>query len=246
MMSITEYALPLLLILGGSLVLLEHLFPAYPMQSHPEWYIRAVLVNAIQLLVFVGVDRIWQHWGAPFTIFSLHQTVSPFVGAVIAYFIFTFVIYWWHRARHGSPLIWRIFHQFHHSPRRIQTLTAYYIHPLDMMVVLLMSNTIVFVLLGLRVEAAAWYTLITGFAGFFIHANLHVPRWVGYIFQTPQMHRLHHKSGHHAHNYSDIVWWDMLFGTYLNPSQSIDHCGFEEGVERKVIPMLLGKDVNGR
>jgi sterol desaturase/sphingolipid hydroxylase (fatty acid hydroxylase superfamily) len=162
---------------------------------------------------------------------------------LVAYVIFTFVVYWWHRVRHASPLIWRIFHQFHHSPTRIQTLTAYYIHPLDMIVVLTISNLILFPLLGLDLEAAAWYTVITGFAGFFIHANIPVPRAVGYVFQTPEMHRLHHKSGHHADNYADIVWWDMLFGTYANPRERIDACGFDEDSEREIVPMLAGIDL---
>ena len=60
------------------------------------------------------------------------------------------------------------------------------------------------------------------------------------------MHRLHHMSGHHAHNYSDIVCWDWLFGTYLNPKQSVAQCGFDEAAELKVIPMLLGKEIHAR
>lgn len=243
-MNIVEWALPLVLMLGGALIALEHLFPAHPVQPHREWYVRAALVNAMQLLVFAIVDRLWRHWGGGYSVFALGQKMPPFAGALLAYFIFTFVVYWWHRARHGSPLVWRIFHQLHHSPRRIETLTAYYIHPLDMVVVLFISNAIVYVLLGLGLEAAAWYTLITGSAGFLIHANLRLPRQVGYVFSTPEMHRLHHKSGHHAHNYADIVWWDMLFGTYLNPVEDIECCGFEDAAERHVIPMLLGKNID--
>jgi sterol desaturase/sphingolipid hydroxylase (fatty acid hydroxylase superfamily) len=241
-----ELALPIMLLLGGCLIVLEHRYPAHPLEPERRWYIRAAIINAVQLLVFVGVDAAWARWAGAASLFALESKVSPVVGALLAYFIFTFVIYWWHRLRHGSDLIWRVFHQFHHSPKRIQTLTAYYIHPLDMVVALCISNSILFPLLGLGIEAAGWYTLITGFAGFFIHANIRVPRQVGYVFQTPEMHRLHHKSGHHAHNYSDIVCWDLLFGTYLNPEQPIMHCGFNEEMETDVIPMLLGKDLHAR
>jgi len=241
-----ELALPIMLLLGIGLIVLEHLFPAHPLHTAPEWYIRALILNAVQLLVFVGVDALWTRWVGSASIFALGLQVSPLVGALIAYFIFTFAIYWWHRLRHSSDLIWRVFHQLHHSPKRIQTLTAYYIHPLDMVVALTISNIILFPLLGLGAEAAGWYTLITGFAGFFIHANIRVPRQIGYVFQTPEMHRLHHKSGHHAHNYSDIVCWDWLFGTYLNPKEPISQCGFEEEAELKIIPMLVGKDLNAR
>jgi len=111
---------------------------------------------------------------------------------------------------------------------------------------LIISNTIMFIVLGLNFEGAAWYTLITGFAEFFIHGNIRVSRWVGYVFQTPEMHLLHHKSNHHAHNYSDIVCWDMLFGTYHNPKEPIIDCGFDEQEEKRVVAMLFGKIVTNQ
>lgn len=237
-----ELALPLLILFGGVIVALEHFFPAHPLEAKREWYVRAVLVNAAQLLVFMAVDHVWAAWHAEWSL-KLMPPASPLTGALVAYFIFTFAIYWWHRARHASPLLWRVFHQFHHSPKRIQTLTAYYIHPLDMVVGLSISNVILFPLLGLDFAAAAWYTLITGLAGFFIHANIRVPRAVGYVFQTPEMHRLHHRRGHHTHNYSDIVCWDMLFGTYVNPIKDITACGFDDVAEQEVFPLLLGKNI---
>ena len=236
-----ELALPILYLFAAVLFAWEHLYPAHPIEVQYQWYFRAIAVNTLQLFVFFVVDAFWMGWSEEFSLFHLSNTWPPVAGALLAYLIFTFVIYWWHRLRHSSDLIWRYFHQFHHSPKRIQTLTAYYIHPLDMTVTLFISNTIVFVLLGLNFEAAAWYTLITGFAGFFIHANIRVPRQVGYVFQTPEMHRLHHKVNHHANNYSDIVWWDMLFGTYQNPREDIDQCGFDEETETKVFQLLAGR-----
>ena len=241
-----EHALAVMLLLGASLVLLEHLIPAHPLKPKTEWYYRAVLINGSQLLAFMGVDGLWARWPYAISLVILADVLSPFVGALLAYVVFTIIIYWWHRLRHSSPLMWRIFHQFHHNPQRIHTLTAYYIHPLDMIVGLSISNIILFPMLGLGAQAAGWYTVITGFAGFFIHANIRVPRSIGYVFQTPEMHRLHHKNGHHAQNYSDIVCWDMIFGTYKNPRQPIEHCGFDEAAELQLIPMLLGRDLHAQ
>jgi sterol desaturase/sphingolipid hydroxylase (fatty acid hydroxylase superfamily) len=239
-----DLALPLVLAMGAALVALEHLYPAHPIRPDVRWYVRAAAINALQVLVYLGVEHVWSRWGACASFDLVGGHLPAFAGALLAYVIFTFVVYWWHRARHASPLIWRHLHQFHHSPTRIQTLTAYYIHPLDMIVVLTISRLILFPLLGLTLEAAAWYAVITGFAGFFIHANIRVPRAVGYVFQTPDMHRLHHKTGHHAQNYADIVWWDMLFGTYANPRDPIDTCGFDEERERQILPMLAGVDLS--
>src|SRR5262249_25803578 len=171
-------ALPLVLAMGTALVALEHWFPAHPIRPDVGWYVRALAINAVQVLVYLGVGHTWTRWGARASLDLVGGRLPAFTGALVAYVIFTFVVYWWHRARHASRLLWRIFHQLHHSPTRIQTLTAYYIHPLDMIVVLTISNLILFPLLGLDLEAATWYTVITGFAGFFIHANIRVPRAV--------------------------------------------------------------------
>jgi sterol desaturase/sphingolipid hydroxylase (fatty acid hydroxylase superfamily) len=239
-----EHALPILYLLAGVLFMLERFHPAHPLKPQTHWYIRAAFINILQLSIFFVVDTALNKWHGGFSLFNVSESLSPLTGAFLAYFIFTFMVYWWHRLRHSSQFFWKYFHQLHHSPQHIETLTAYYIHPLDMIMNLIISNTIMFFILGLNFEGAAWYTLITGFAGFFIHANIHVPRWVGYVYQTPEMHRLHHQSNHHAHNYSDFVCWDLLFGTYCNPEQPIVDCGFDEQEERQIIAMLFGKIVS--
>ncbi len=238
-----EFALITVYLAAAILLVSEHLFPAHRRKPQTKWYLRAIVINSINLLVFVLVASIAE-MAETSSLLQLDGQVAPLAGAMLAYVIFTFVVYWWHRLRHSSAFFWRVFHQLHHSPQRIETLTAYYIHPLDMVANLIISNTIVLGILGLGIESAAWYTIITGIAGFIIHANIRLPRQVGYVFQTPEMHRLHHQTNHHANNYSDIVWWDMMFGTYVNPTEDITHCGFDETSETKVIPMLFGKDLH--
>ncbi|MBL4761320.1 MAG: sterol desaturase family protein [Gammaproteobacteria bacterium] len=235
------YMLPILCAIGLGLFILENLIPAHPQKAKAEWYVRATLVAAFQLLVFALVESVWGRFFNGTSVLNLDGKVDGVLGAMLAYFIFTFVVYWWHRLRHKSDFLWRWFHQFHHSPQRIQVLTAYYMHPFDMMVSLTISNLILFFFLGVSGEAAAWYTLITGVAGFIIHSNLNLPRFVGYIFQTPAMHRLHHKQGAHRKNYSDITWWDMIFGTYENPEVDLGDCGFRDDLEKKWLSLLLGK-----
>jgi sterol desaturase/sphingolipid hydroxylase (fatty acid hydroxylase superfamily) len=45
-------------------------------------------------------------------------------------------------------------------------------------------------------------------------------------------------------NYGDIVWWDMLFGTYENPKEWTHTCGFTPEKEEQLVDMLLYKDVH--
>ena len=58
------------------------------------------------------------------------------------------------------------------------------------------------------------------------------------------MHRIHHQHGYHRNNYGDIVWWDMLFGTYENPAVWDNRCGFDETRGQRLGDMLRCRDVH--
>lgn len=60
-------------------------------------------------------------------------------------------------------------------------------------------------------KAGVTDTLCTALGEFFYHANIKIPQRVGFIFQKPEMHRIHHEYETHIHNYDDLVWWGMLF-----------------------------------
>jgi sterol desaturase/sphingolipid hydroxylase (fatty acid hydroxylase superfamily) len=71
------------------------------------------------------------------------------------------------------------------------------------------------------------------------------PRWVGYIVQRPEMHRLHHERGKHTNNFGDIVIGDVLFGTCRNPARYDGPCGFPTERELSLKKMQLFRNVNG-
>ena len=98
--------------------------------------------------------------------------------------------------------------------------------------------------MGLSPEAGAVYTLCTALGEFFYHTNVRTPRWVGWFFQRPEMHRIHHRYGRHKNNYGDITWWDMLFGTYENPKDWAHSCGFDDAKEQQLLEMLAFRDVH--
>jgi hypothetical protein len=106
------------------------------------------------------------------------------VGSLIAYFIATFVFYWWHRWRHESNFLWRGFHQIHHSPLRIEVITSFYKHPVEMVVNSVIGSLLVYTLLGLSPAAGAVYTLCTALGEFFYHTSVRTPRWAGFIIST--------------------------------------------------------------
>ena len=224
--------------------LLEQAIPGWRLPRVRTWPLRVVVVNIVQLGIVVLAGITWERWLSSASLFHLSPSAGPWTGGFLAYFIATFVFYWWHRLRHENDLLWLGFHQIHHSPQRLEVITSFYKHPLEMTVNSILGSVLVYSLLGLDVRAGAIYTFFTAVGEFFYHTNVRTPRWVGYVFQRPEMHRIHHEYGRHRNNYGDFVWWDMLFGTYENPAEFTSTCGFDDEKEQRLGAMLAFKDVH--
>jgi len=223
--------------------ILERIFVGWELPIVKTWPIRVLLMNSVQLCIILLAGVSWEIWLSSASVFQLSNHVSPILGGFIAYFIATFVFYWWHRWRHEYDFLWVGFHQIHHSPQRLEVITSFYKHPGEMIVNSILGSLLIYTFLGLSLEAGAIYTACTAIGEFFYHTNVKTPRWVGYIFQRPEMHRIHHQHNRHENNYGDIVWWDMLFGTYENPKEWKYTCGFDDEKEQRLGEMLMYQDV---
>ena len=236
--------LPTIFLVFGLCFVLEQAAPGWKLPKVRTWPLRVLLINGVQLCVVLLAGLTWERWLSSASVFHLSDHVRPVWGGMIAYFIATFVFYWWHRWRHEHNFLWRGFHQIHHSPQRLEVITSFYKHPGEMVVNSIIGSLLVYAFLGLSFEAGAVYTLCTALGEFFYHTNVKTPRWVGFFFQRPEMHRIHHQYGRHKNNYGDITWWDMLFGTYENPKEWIHSCGFDAAKEEQLLEMLAYKDVH--
>jgi sterol desaturase/sphingolipid hydroxylase (fatty acid hydroxylase superfamily) len=236
--------LPTIFIVFAACFILERLVPGWRLPHVRTWPLRVLLINAVQLGVVLLAGLSWERWLSSASLLHLSRHAGPVAGGVIAYVIATFVFYWWHRARHESDFLWRVFHQIHHSPQRIEVITSFYKHPVEMIVNSIIGSLLVYAFLGLSPEAGAVYTLCTALGEFFYHTSVRTPRWIGWFFQRPEMHRVHHQYGRHRNNYGDIVWWDWLFGTYENPARFDDRCGFDPDREERLPEMLAWRDVH--
>jgi sterol desaturase/sphingolipid hydroxylase (fatty acid hydroxylase superfamily) len=222
----------------------EKVFCGWKLPPVKTWYFRVVAINLIQLGVVTLAGITWEKWLSSWSLFHLSAHLGNWAGGFIAYFIATFVFYWWHRWRHQVDFLWRLFHQIHHSPQRLEVITSFYKHPEEMVVNSILGSLIVYTILGLTLEAGAIYTFFTAIGEFFYHTNIKTPRWVGFVFQRPEMHRIHHQYNRHKNNYGDFACWDMMFGTYENPKDWVHACGFDEEKEQRLMDMLLLKDVH--
>ncbi len=169
----------------------------------------------------------------------------PIAEGFAAWLLGTFAFYWWHRVRHGKGF-WRIFHQIHHSPSRIEILTSFYKHPIEILANSLLSAAILFPFLGCSLLGAFWYNFFAATGEYFYHANVKTPEWLRYIIQTPELHSIHHQYDVHAFNYGDIPLWDRLFGTYKDTTEFAARCGFETGLEQRIGAMLAFVDIHKR
>ena len=233
----------ILIVFIGCFVL-ERVAPGWPLPKVSTWPFRVLTVNAIQISVVLLAGVTWEIWLSSWSVFHFSDFLSPVAGGFTAYFMATFIFYWWHRWRHEYDILWRGFHQIHHSPERLEVITSFYKHPGEMIINSIIGSALVYTLLGLSFEGAAIYTLCTAVGEFFYHTNVKTPRWVGFVFQRPEMHRIHHQLNRHKNNYGDITWWDMLFGTYENPKEWVHTCGFDGDKEKQLVAMLAYQDVN--
>jgi sterol desaturase/sphingolipid hydroxylase (fatty acid hydroxylase superfamily) len=237
--------LPVLIAVGLCCLLLERSFPGWKLPRVPTWPVRVIAVNLIQVGVVLLAGVSWERWMRGASL--LHLAAWPWVAqGVMAYVVATFVFYWWHRWRHEVGWLWRGFHQIHHSPQRIEVITSFYKHPIEMIVNSIIGSALVYPLLGVDPRGAACYTACTALGEFFYHTSVRTPRWIGFVFQRPEMHRIHHQHERHRDNYGDIVWWDMLFGTYANPKTFDGRCGFDPEKEERLLAMLAWRDVHAR
>jgi len=243
-LQIGPVTLPTALVIVSTLIflVLERVFPGRELPHSRGWYVRAIFVNLVQLLITLATARLWIELFGDLSLFKLADWNSPLLEGFVGWFIGTFFFYWWHRLRHAKGW-WLVFHQIHHSPSRIELVTSFYKHPIEILSDAILSALVLYPLLGCSLLGAFWYNFFAGTGEYFYHANVRTPHWLRCLIQTPELHSVHHQFDVHKYNFSDIPLWDRMFGTYKDTTDFVDRCGFPTGAEEKLIPMLAFKDV---
>ena len=222
----------------------ETLWPArdFPPRRGWRWIGLAflVMVSTISVVVPLLIPEEWlaaHRW--------LDGTkVGVAGGAIVGFVVLECVVYAWHRSEHTFDVLWRGFHQLHHSPRRVDIPGSLVFHPLEVLVQVALQLFATVIVLGLDPLAAAWVGYLFALYGLFQHWNVRTPQWLGYVIQRPESHCVHHRLGLHYYNFADFPPIDMLFGTFRNPREFRGDCGFDEGGDRKLGSMLAFADVN--
>lgn len=211
----------------------EVIAPASKSACDNRWLLLAASINVLQMSAAIAAGYIFEDVFSGNSIWHLGSPVVPAVAGALTFLVASFVAYWWHRAMHASDFLWRVFHQLHHSPSRIEALTAFFAHPFDSIAATFITCMVAYLLFGFSGDAVAWAILYVSLFNLYIHSDTKSPIWVGYFVQRPEMHRVHHQLKHHANNYG-LPLWDFIFRTWVNPVTYVEECGFEEGRAERV------------
>jgi sterol desaturase/sphingolipid hydroxylase (fatty acid hydroxylase superfamily) len=167
---------------------------------------------------------------------------SGWAALVLDLLILDGLIYWWHRANHRVPFLWR-FHSVHHLDRTLDSTTALRFHFGE---VALSAGARAVVVLALAIPLAsvlAFETLLL-IATIFHHSNLRLPpsleRALARLVVTPSIHWVHHHRIRRDtdSNYSTVLSiWDPLFRSRSRTRRTPD---LEIGVEGREEEPVLG------
>src|SRR5262249_39671753 len=124
-MTTLVFASVLITLAAAVFMILERAAPGRELPNAPGWYGRAIMVTLFQISVTLGTSKLWDHLFGSTSLFHLEALQRPVLEGFAGWLVGTFFFYWWHRMRHMDGW-WVLFHQVHHSPARIETLTSFY------------------------------------------------------------------------------------------------------------------------
>jgi sterol desaturase/sphingolipid hydroxylase (fatty acid hydroxylase superfamily) len=134
------------------------------------------------------------------------------------------VAYFWHRANHRVPVLWR-FHRVHHADPGFHTTTALRFHPGELLLALSV-RLVAIVALGVPPAGVLAFELVFGAANLLVHGNFDLParleRPLQRLLVSPALHRLHHSREQREldSNFGTIFsCWDRWLAT-LTPTDS--------------------------
>ena len=155
-------------------------------------------------------------WNEAYSFGLLGWLPFPFWAKfALGFLLMDLTFYWWHRANHVYPLLWR-FHNVHHIDPDMDVTTSFRFHFVETFYST--AFRIVQVSLsGVTILIYLVYELVFNLATLFHHSNLRIPigleRVLNKVIVTPRMHGVHHSAiGPETNsNYSVVFrWWDYL------------------------------------
>ncbi len=188
----------------------------------PRWRVNLVL----SLLVFAAGIWLLKPVAAMLTLMAASNesgllgwlNLPPVAVGVLGFLLMDLMFYWWHRANHQLPLLWRL-HSVHHLDPDLDTTSSFRFHVGE--IFLSIGFRIVQVLvIGVTPAVYAAYEIVFTLCTIFHHGNVRLPlqveRPLNFLLVTPRMHGVHHSAWQSEtnSNYSVVFrLWDTLHRT---------------------------------
>lgn len=213
------------------LLFLEFLFPCNPSQpligkgflQDSIWY---VIYTPLMLLIIspvVGIlHRLFEQYLGFLTLGD--ATAWPvYLQIIAALLVAEFYLWFNHFARHKIRTLW-LFHAVHHSQKELNVFTDDRAHIVDLLIGSLLMFVPFFIFHVSNFYAVTVIGIYKPIHNRFIHANLKINLgWLGWLFTSPQFHRVHHsvEPAHLDKNFGVYFsLYDHLFGTAC-PSRDV-------------------------
>ena len=210
----------------------------------------------------------WARWGRNGALFAINAVLSPLivvpvtawaatgpgwrpdwfggpVGLLADLLLLDLFIYWWHRANHEIPVLWR-FHRVHHFDTDLDTTSAVRFHFGE---VLLSAGVraAVIVALDIPLTSVLVFEAMVLVAALFQHSNARLPggleETLSKLIITPSIHWVHHHAVRQDtdSNYGTALSvWDRLFGSFSATRRWPDMpVGVEDAGGDRPLPALL-------
>jgi sterol desaturase/sphingolipid hydroxylase (fatty acid hydroxylase superfamily) len=210
----------------------------------------------------------WARVGRNLTLFAVNFALSPLIvvpvsawaaqqalvarpawwggwpGLLADLLILDALIYWWHRANHRWPPLWR-FHQVHHLDRFLDSTSALRFHFGEVLLSAL-ARAAVIVLLAVPLVSVVVFETLLLCATIFHHSNLRLPARLeaalARLVVTPSIHWVHHhaRRADTDSNYATVLsLWDRLFGSRSPTRRRPDMAIGVEGAPELPLPALV-------
>ncbi len=211
--------------------------------------LRPAVASPLLLRFRRGSGAAWRRLGRNLGLFALNLLLSPLLvlpltlwadsfslglrpdflagplGLAFDLLLLDLWIYWWHRANHEIPFLWR-FHAVHHYDELLDTSSAVRFHFGEVALSALVRAGVI-LLLDLPLASVVLFEALVLATALFHHSDARLPpsleRPLGRLIVTPAIHWVHHhaRRSDTDSNYGTVFsFWDPLFRSRSRTARS--------------------------
>ena len=210
------------------------------------------ILNSALSALFVLPVTAWAALAAPWGRAALvGDAVPAWAWLPVDIVLLDFWIYWWHRANHEWPFLWR-FHEVHHRDRHLDATTALRFH-FGEVALSAMARAVVILVFAIPLTSVLVFEVLLIVATVFHHANWRIPprleATLARLIITPSRHWVHH---HNVRTDTDSTYgtifsfWDRWLGTTTPTQRSALMPLGVEGKEELPLLALIGAPTGAR